>query len=236
MYDHYEALGVARDADRATIRAAWHRIARVTHPDLSDEPDALDDFKRASAAWRVLRDPEARQAYDLSQRVLATMQCQCGRQKLPTHARCVWCSLRDYQIAQEKERAQRREEKKRRERARARFVSPPHQGEYTRARPRPDEMHAEYADPWDYSDEFRVPSSDALLEAMLSDAAMRALRGRARPQDIQIHFEVTPDGRLNVGGATVETLRDLQQNLQRGQTILGHLRRFLGLTGRSGGG
>jgi curved DNA-binding protein len=62
--DHYEALGVPRDASEEDIRGAYRRLARKHHPDVSKEPDAEDRFKEISEAYDVLRDPEKRAQYD----------------------------------------------------------------------------------------------------------------------------------------------------------------------------
>jgi curved DNA-binding protein len=62
--DHYEALGVPRDASEEDIRAAYRRLARKNHPDVNKEPGAEDRFKEISEAYDVLRDPEKRAQYD----------------------------------------------------------------------------------------------------------------------------------------------------------------------------
>ncbi|MEA2285613.1 MAG: curved DNA-binding protein, partial [Solirubrobacteraceae bacterium] len=62
--DHYEALGVPRDASEEDIRGAYRRLARKNHPDVNKEPGAEDRFKEISEAYDVLRDPEKRAQYD----------------------------------------------------------------------------------------------------------------------------------------------------------------------------
>jgi hypothetical protein len=66
---HYETLGVARNADRETIRHAYLAIARVTHPDRQSEgsvqrSDAESRIRAANAAWNTLGDQAKRQEYD----------------------------------------------------------------------------------------------------------------------------------------------------------------------------
>jgi molecular chaperone DnaJ len=47
--DYYEVLGVSRDADDATIKKAFRRLARELHPDVnSHDPEAEDKFKEAA--------------------------------------------------------------------------------------------------------------------------------------------------------------------------------------------
>ena len=81
-------------------------------------------------------------------------------------------------------------------------------------------------DPWSYGDDFRVPSSDALLHALLSEAALRNLSQRAERLDV--HVTVGADGALKVGGATVETIHEIQRNLERGNKLLRSMKRFFG--------
>ncbi len=58
--DPWAVLGIPRDADLATARAAWKRIARASHPDRNPgDPEAERRFKDASAAWALLSDPDA---------------------------------------------------------------------------------------------------------------------------------------------------------------------------------
>lgn len=58
---HYEVLGVPRDADHATIRAAYRRRARETHPDAGGDEV---EFAAVSVAWWTLSSPERRARYD----------------------------------------------------------------------------------------------------------------------------------------------------------------------------
>lgn len=58
---HYEVLGVAPDADLATIRAAYRRRARQTHPDVGGDEA---EFASVSLAWWTLSSPERRALYD----------------------------------------------------------------------------------------------------------------------------------------------------------------------------
>ena len=63
--DYYEILGVSRDADDATIKKAFRRLARELHPDVNrHDPQAEEKFKQTAEAYEVLSDPERRATYD----------------------------------------------------------------------------------------------------------------------------------------------------------------------------
>jgi len=62
--DYYEILGVPRDATPEQIKNAYRKLARKYHPDVSKEPDAEARFKEMGEAYKVLKDPESRAAYD----------------------------------------------------------------------------------------------------------------------------------------------------------------------------
>lgn len=68
--DHFEALGVKREATAAQIKAAYFQLARSYHPDAgpADEPADLkklraDIFARLGEAWGVLGDDAKRAEY-----------------------------------------------------------------------------------------------------------------------------------------------------------------------------
>jgi len=63
--DYYEVLGVGRDADEATIKRAFRRLARELHPDVNrHDPRAEEKFKEAAEAYEVLSDRDRRATYD----------------------------------------------------------------------------------------------------------------------------------------------------------------------------
>lgn len=63
--DYYELLGCARDADDATLKAAYRKLAMQYHPDRTGGcKDSEAKFKALSEAYEVLKDPQKRAAYD----------------------------------------------------------------------------------------------------------------------------------------------------------------------------
>jgi len=63
--DLYAVLGVKKDASQDEIKRRYRKLAKELHPDLNpDEPDVVDRFKKVSAAYDILADPEKRAKYD----------------------------------------------------------------------------------------------------------------------------------------------------------------------------
>lgn len=62
--DYYETLGVPRDASAEDIKRAYRKLARKYHPDVSKSPDAEARFKEMGEAYKVLKEPQSRAAYD----------------------------------------------------------------------------------------------------------------------------------------------------------------------------
>ncbi len=65
---HYEVLGLAPRATEEQIRAQYRDLALKYHPSISPGPDSEVRFQLIADAFRVLADPVARAAYDLSLR------------------------------------------------------------------------------------------------------------------------------------------------------------------------
>jgi curved DNA-binding protein CbpA len=67
---HYEVLGVPAGASPEEVRQAYLRRARALHPDRLSDVTPVDAARSARAmqdvteAWRVLRNPASRSAYD----------------------------------------------------------------------------------------------------------------------------------------------------------------------------
>lgn len=63
--DYYSVLGVDRNADAATIKKAYRKLAQKYHPDKNPgDKHAEDQFKQLTEAYAVLSDKEKRQQYD----------------------------------------------------------------------------------------------------------------------------------------------------------------------------
>ncbi|MFY9288420.1 MAG: DnaJ domain-containing protein, partial [Alphaproteobacteria bacterium] len=63
--DYYEVLGVPRDADGATLKAAFRAQAMEHHPDRNGgSEESAGRFKEINEAYSVLSDPQKRAAYD----------------------------------------------------------------------------------------------------------------------------------------------------------------------------
>lgn len=62
--DHYRTLGLTHTADANAIRAAYRKLAKQCHPDVSELPDAHARFVAITEAYEVLSDPNARDRYD----------------------------------------------------------------------------------------------------------------------------------------------------------------------------
>ena len=63
--DFYAVLGVAKDADAATIKKAYRTLAKKYHPDRNpDDAAAAEKFKEIGEAYAVLSDEQDRQQYD----------------------------------------------------------------------------------------------------------------------------------------------------------------------------
>ena len=64
--NHYDVLGVSRDATQEDIKRAYRNLARRHHPDANPgDQAAVERFKEVGRAYEVLSDPGKRQRYDM---------------------------------------------------------------------------------------------------------------------------------------------------------------------------
>lgn len=73
--NYYEVLGVSQKSTKSEIKMAYREIARIYHPDSNFYSDfvkndlndqSVEIFKRITAAYHTLVDPERRSEYDKS--------------------------------------------------------------------------------------------------------------------------------------------------------------------------
>jgi hypothetical protein len=69
--DPYKTLQVDPEADPEIIQAAYRRLARKFHPDVTPGAEAAARMTAINAAWRLLRDPISRATHDRERRQAA---------------------------------------------------------------------------------------------------------------------------------------------------------------------
>ena len=78
--DYYKILGVPKDADAATIKKAYRKLAKDLHPDANSGDKKIEEkFKAVSEAYDVVSDPKRRAEYDEAQRYGAAGPMSGGR-------------------------------------------------------------------------------------------------------------------------------------------------------------
>jgi molecular chaperone DnaJ len=65
LSDHYEVLGISRDASQEEIKKAYRKLARELHPDMNPGEEHQERFKMVTYAYEVLSDESSRQQYDM---------------------------------------------------------------------------------------------------------------------------------------------------------------------------
>ena len=90
--DPYKVLQVDSEAEREVIEAAYRRLARMYHPDVSPDPESHEKMIAINMAWEQLRDPVKRAAVDRArQRTTGTVAWVAASD---AQARAAWTSQR----------------------------------------------------------------------------------------------------------------------------------------------
>jgi len=61
----YETLGVSENASADEIKKSYRKLARKYHPDINQDPSAVDKFKEINGAYEILSDKEKKSQYDM---------------------------------------------------------------------------------------------------------------------------------------------------------------------------
>jgi hypothetical protein len=79
MEDLYEALEVSPAASQDVISAAYRRLSKNQHPDVSDAGDADERQRRLNRAYEILGDPKKRAVYDRDRAPAARPSAPAGK-------------------------------------------------------------------------------------------------------------------------------------------------------------
>ncbi len=97
----YAILGVNCKATGKEIKTAYRIAARTWHPDINNDPDAPEQFRRVDGAYKTLREPMQRRKYDAG----LYLQAQAEKQSINSNnfstitslwlppKRCGWLTL-----------------------------------------------------------------------------------------------------------------------------------------------
>ncbi len=64
MANPYELLGISKSASADEIKKAYRKLARKLHPDVNPDKKAAETFKKITAAYELLSDPQKKQRFD----------------------------------------------------------------------------------------------------------------------------------------------------------------------------
>lgn len=62
--DHYEVLGINRDAKPDEIKAAFYKLSKEYHPDRNQDEEAVRKFHEVNEAYEVLGNYASKKTYD----------------------------------------------------------------------------------------------------------------------------------------------------------------------------
>jgi len=63
--DFYQILGVSRNADTASVKKAYRKLAKQYHPDANPGKDTTEKFQEINRAYEVLSNPDLKKKYDM---------------------------------------------------------------------------------------------------------------------------------------------------------------------------
>ncbi len=63
--DYYAVLEISKSSTQKDVQKAFWRQAKKFHPDLNKDIDVTDKMQLLNEAYLILKDPEARQRYDI---------------------------------------------------------------------------------------------------------------------------------------------------------------------------
>ncbi|HEV8405466.1 MAG TPA: DnaJ domain-containing protein [Nitrososphaera sp.] len=76
MSNYYIRLGISPSATEDEVRQAYHRLAKIFHPDKNNAPDATTKMAEINLAYETLCDGHRRKKYDLENNIDATRGVQ----------------------------------------------------------------------------------------------------------------------------------------------------------------
>lgn len=66
---YYVVLGISADATLEEVKQAYHRLAKMYHPDKNSSPDATSKMAQINLAYEALCDAQRRREYDLENHI-----------------------------------------------------------------------------------------------------------------------------------------------------------------------
>jgi hypothetical protein len=78
--NYYQMLGVSYDSDYETIKKNYYKLAKKYHPDLNQDKEDHEKFKKIKKAYEVLGDPNLRIAYDMENNFIDANESEARRQ------------------------------------------------------------------------------------------------------------------------------------------------------------